>query len=512
MIALTFLLELVPLQEPSDGWKANYGFWIRVAAVTFVIAQPSTGEAVYFIESFNISAYQLTSLSGGIAVMFTACAIVISANTVFPIPFFILVLTPIYNIIHIVLFRVILGAQMLRQILAQRKQLIQYMHFLHAQIMMVFVYPIYEVLFHFVEGSKYQIPVILLLPLIKVIIKNIVLRCTMHVEDQTPEMVIFTVDFFNAIYLATCMQSATSPITISVIIITDLSQTIVMVYGIHRRTHCILSMIRDSIPGIAVKDNLLTTMCIMCRNQSILGWQTGYNINIFSSFPHRISPEDDIFLKTLRTTDLPQAVVPAPTILDIPSRENCVEPSQLCLICTRNRRNNIYPDVLVLSDNAKEKRTHDKSKAAHCSLSEQPSILRYSLETLFTTESLVVTSYLETIIPIIYATYIMAMAHLPNAHFHSEMQGVTQANAVSTILPLLVFGLLQIVSFVLLVAVVKRNCGMELFCQLAFVLETHMWSIMSKLMVWMMITLCFRVVHFGTSPLLGSLCFILQSS
>ncbi|EGZ13727.1 hypothetical protein PHYSODRAFT_510952 [Phytophthora sojae] len=164
MAALVFLFESLPLCDPKDGWQANYGFWIRVAIVVFVIAQTSTGEAVYFIDNFNISSRQLTSLSGGIAVIFTACAMAISAGTIFPIPFLILVLTPVYNIIHIILFRVILGAQMLRQLFAQRKQLIQYTNFLHAQIMMMFVYPIYEVLFRFVEGSNFQLPVILLLP------------------------------------------------------------------------------------------------------------------------------------------------------------------------------------------------------------------------------------------------------------------------------------------------------------------------------------------------------------
>ncbi|KAG7375425.1 hypothetical protein PHYPSEUDO_001285 [Phytophthora pseudosyringae] len=154
-----------------------------------------------------ISTRPLIKLCCGIPIVFTACAIVNSANVIF---LFRSLPTPIYNIIHFILFRVMLGIRMLRQLLAQREQLIQYMNLLHAQVMMMFVYPAYEVLVHFVQWSRFQLPVILLLPVMKVIIKNIVLRCTKHIEDMTPELVVFTVDFFNAIYVVTCVQSATS--------------------------------------------------------------------------------------------------------------------------------------------------------------------------------------------------------------------------------------------------------------------------------------------------------------
>eukprot|EP00644_Phytophthora_capsici_P003191 jgi/Phyca11/504350/fgenesh2_kg.PHYCAscaffold_7_\ len=40
---------------------------------------------------------------------------------------------------------------------------------------------------------------------------------------------------------------------------------------------------------------------------------------------------------------------------------------------------------------------------------------------------------------------------------------------------------------------------MKAMYQLAFVLETQMAPIQGKLMFWMLLTLCFRLVHFGTS-------------
>ncbi|KAG2906248.1 hypothetical protein PC114_g11216 [Phytophthora cactorum] len=77
------------------------------------------------------------------------------------------------------------------------------------------------------------------------------------------------------------------------------------------------------------------------------------------------------------------------------------------------------------------------------------------------------------------------------------MVGITTENVSARISPVFMFGLLQIASFVLLLAMVKRNCMMRALYQLAFVLESQKLLIQTKLIVWMMITLCFRVMHFG---------------
>ncbi|ETP53649.1 hypothetical protein F442_01466 [Phytophthora nicotianae P10297] len=84
------------------------------------------------------------------------------------------------------------------------------------------------------------------------------------------------------------------------------------------------------------------------------------------------------------------------------------------------------------------------------------------------------------------------MTQLPNAKYHTEMVGVTRENVIATILPLLVFGLLQIASFVLLVVVIMQNCGMRALYQLAFVLTTQRSLVLCKMMLWMVITLSFR--------------------
>ncbi|KAL3668780.1 hypothetical protein V7S43_006074 [Phytophthora oleae] len=89
------------------------------------------------------------------------------------------------------------------------------------------------------------------------------------------------------------------------------------------------------------------------------------------------------------------------------------------------------------------------------------------------------------------------MTFLPSAKYHSEMAGITTENVGSKVLFLIGFGLLQVFSFVLLLGLVKKNCGMKAWYQLAFVLDTQMSLAQGKLVAWTVITICFRVVHFG---------------
>ncbi|KAG2886706.1 hypothetical protein PC114_g19128 [Phytophthora cactorum] len=112
-------------------------------------------------------------------------------------------------------------------------------------------------------------------------------------------------------------------------------------------------------------------------------------------------------------------------------------------------------------------------------------------------ECLVIASYLEAVIPLFYVVYIIVIVRLPSARYHTELVGITLDNVGATVLPVFVFAFLQVVSIVLLVMLIRRNCGMRALYQLAFVLETQMSLVQGKLMFWMLITLCFRLVHFG---------------
>ncbi|KAF1795884.1 hypothetical protein GQ600_10095 [Phytophthora cactorum] len=105
--------------------------------------------------------------------------------------------------------------------------------------------------------------------------------------------------------------------------------------------------------------------------------------------------------------------------------------------------------------------------------------------------------------PLFYCCYMLVMTQLPNAQYHTEMAGVTRDNVIATILPLFVSCRLF-------------YCGgdyaelwHESSVQLAFVLTTQRSLVLCKMLLWMVITLSFRVIHFGKTHAI--LLFILYS-
>lgn len=476
MIILVLIQELIPLQKPTDGWYVNYGVWIRTWLLAFIVGFTITGQSEVLIDDVAISTLELISLSALAAVLFVACAMA-AATFLFPFPFFVLVLAPIFYVFLTISVRLVVGGQVFRAMRTHSDQSIRYILFVGTQVLVAFVYPSYESLFHLAKGTRFQFLVILLLPILKVAVKNLMLRCTRRMEDMIPEAVLFTVDFFNATYIATCMQSASSVTAIVAITVTDLVQTGAMLYGFNQRT---ASARRKLLP---VDNSLLVMAGLICRKRNAFESQNRIGIRIRSCLPHRISEADKGVVCSCEKIPVDKILSDATKLLG--------GPCKLGLITCQKQSASIYP---VLTEGG-EVEINDNAEARN--LEKRSTSLRDALEMLFTTECVVITAYLEAVVPIFYCNYIVFMVNLPSAQYHSEMAGVSRDNVGSTVLPVFVFGLLQVLSFALIARVIRRNLGMYALYQLAFVLETQTSLLQGKMMLWMVITICFRIVHFG---------------
>ncbi|KAF1772883.1 hypothetical protein GQ600_8746 [Phytophthora cactorum] len=311
-------------------------------------------------------------------------------------------------------------------------------------------------------------------------------------EDLTPEAVIFTVDFYNALYLATFMESASSIDTMLILIGTDVSQTAMVMFKLRRRTATILHRLHTVMNGFGSED-LLALLCFLCRNQDTFATQSIENFRVRSCLAHRLSPEDNNLLSKLEKSSLdtdfgwPSAEGPMCSLL------NTVPKKKMQLFCVRRLQNAVHPTWKSIHGSSSRSGTtcNGLKEAQYCG------ILRETLEMLYTMECLVLTAYLEAFIPFFYGNYMMIMVNFPNAEYHTELKNVTHQNVHHTATIVFLFGLLQVASFWLLAALISRKCGMNVLYQLAFVLETQMPLVQGKLMIWMLVTLACRVVHFA---------------
>lgn len=61
------------------------------------------------------------------------------------------------------------------------------------------VYPAYQILFKTANHTNYELPVLLLLSVFKVVMKAAFVSAAAHKEDIVPEEVVLTVDFFRCV-------------------------------------------------------------------------------------------------------------------------------------------------------------------------------------------------------------------------------------------------------------------------------------------------------------------------
>ncbi|KAG2914176.1 hypothetical protein PC116_g3476 [Phytophthora cactorum] len=492
--------EAVPLEDPALGWRENYGFWVRAALVIGAVLYTATIQAKYLLQDFVISYRQLLALLICVVVVQMILAVTFAANVWFPIPFTVITLVPAFYVVSITSICVVVGIPVIRKVLQHKKRLFRFGCFIAAQQFMAVIYPAYQVLFHAANtiNTSYQLPVILLLPVIKLVVKNIALRCVTHLEDMMPEAVIFTVDFFNALYMATSMESATSTSTVMIIVLIDIIQSATVLFRLHRRTATILPRLKEVVGSLEGDLSLLSAACQIIRCVDKFQRQNRREIRVRSCLPHSLSSENRDLLNRLeavpRTGSLQQRRRSAPNNKPDEFKkdavfEKCRKISKGATWVERRDQSRNGPSI------KRESQTSVQNENAI--VTQHKGILRESLEVMFTVECILLSAFLDAFVPFFYGIFMYVMVNFQSAKYHSELTGVTAETIGDVIDSIFVFAVVELVALSLLAAVIYRNLGMNAAYHLAFVLETQTELIQSKLLGWVTMTLAFRVVHFG---------------
>ncbi|KAL3665614.1 hypothetical protein V7S43_009648 [Phytophthora oleae] len=497
ILLLVFCQENVPLQDPADGWEANYGFWVRVGCLGAVVGFAGARQFGSWLDVTDLSGRQTIVFCCLKAFGFVAAGMATAEIWVFPIPFFILSLSLVWPLILVGSLRIAVGARAFQQICSRQEQLQRLNKLGALQSLLCAAYPAYQVLFKHASHTSYELPMLLFLPLFKILMRIIFWLAASHKEDMIPEQVVFTVDFFDAFYLATFMPQMSTSTVITVLAI-HFAQTALELQELYRRTQNILMRLHETAGLLStdLNNDFLTALRSLCYYSTHMNAFQKSGIRVYSSISHQLSPEGKKLLDTFHCQGKPSRIIlqPSANFIHVPSKSvngglrtgSTVRPLTAVTI---------LPKCPSQSGGARGlTRTRTKRRD---SLNDASKILQEALEVLFASECLVLIEYVEIIIPALYAVYVLAMVHVPSAQYHSEMSGMTRENAGSMVSRMLIFALMELISLFVLALIMKRNCGIRALYQLGFVLETQMLSVMSKLLLWIVFTLTYRVSHFG---------------
>ncbi|GMF45755.1 unnamed protein product [Phytophthora fragariaefolia] len=207
-LVVTVAIDALPLADPSEGLSANKSFWFREYYTFLVITFLATEQFRY---SLPILPYPLkhaiasTAVVAGLSVGLMYC---LAHFIGFPLPFSILFVTPPW-LSFIVFFLAVEWAKAIRETPGAGTMLINVIKLWMCQVLMVFIYPPYYFIFTILPPSG-QTAFSMLLPVIKLVMRNIFFRTVVHLSDELPEVITFNIEIFNALFISYCMQNSPS--------------------------------------------------------------------------------------------------------------------------------------------------------------------------------------------------------------------------------------------------------------------------------------------------------------
>ncbi|EGZ30210.1 hypothetical protein PHYSODRAFT_468605, partial [Phytophthora sojae] len=207
-LILELIAEWIPLQDPSSGWKANIGAYIRL----FIAISAAAGAALFQIRSTipRLSPLKMAIISGGGGCCAVVVTVVVARFWVFPVPFSFFIFGPCVTVTFVILLLFLLRNTSGR---ASREEfqgsLRQKLSLIIAQVLLATVYITFNVGFAR-SSSLGRVALVLFLPVMKISLKHLLARLVLDIPESIPTVVVFTVDVFNGLYTSICMQSSGS--------------------------------------------------------------------------------------------------------------------------------------------------------------------------------------------------------------------------------------------------------------------------------------------------------------
>ncbi|DAZ97055.1 TPA: hypothetical protein N0F65_001239, partial [Lagenidium giganteum] len=176
-VILALLIELVPLQAPELGALANYGAWARVFGMCVFITSIALLIARVVMPQLHLARWQMAAICVLVAACYVLILLAISCLWVFPVPFLLWTGFAVYTSSLIIVFVLVIGCEPLKQIPDISRRSKQYVMMISIVMSLATIMPMYEAAFLAIN-PKYQLALMLALPVIKLVAKNAVFIST----------------------------------------------------------------------------------------------------------------------------------------------------------------------------------------------------------------------------------------------------------------------------------------------------------------------------------------------
>eukprot|EP00644_Phytophthora_capsici_P018055 jgi/Phyca11/113911/e_gw1.25.180.1 len=487
------LIDCIPLRPRSEGWR---GSWIRQFITMFCEAVGVVFQVREVIESGTISHLGAIKIGLGTAISSVLVTILVAALWRFPIPFGYVLLLNVYVVLFMTCMVVTIGPRVLRHSPTLQQQIQSQLFIIANQGIVAVFYPLFSAVFNRLSGI-HQTAFVLVMPMIKFFTKQNVANAAASSHEYIGPIVVFSIDLFNVYYVAICMQTSKSIGTTLIIMAADSFHMLLALRGVIYRASVVQtaptsqgicsseSFFRDFLEA-AHKRFLTDESPVSCNRR----------IRLFSPFPLPLSEESRALMGNLESL---------PRFRDdkFEKRRCSSYPSQRKLgtgptgeALARQSSSAVKKNQVVPASPVAAKFKGDSKP----NFEEQ--FIYSTLQTLFHSEYVLVAEYIEFVVPMLYAPYLLAIFHLPVAAFYPNTASMTEQKLHGTVANILLYATIEFAAFVALIVVLRRKIGFSPLYQLAFLLETQAPALQGHLVVWTITILHLTLVHYGTYSLI----------
>lgn len=522
-LAVTLLLESVPLAPPSARPMQNYRFWLRFFVTVTCAGLSNLLRARTWLPELSLSRSRVFAIASVAAALMVAYGMALSSVWVFPIPFTALFMSTPMLFVWLAGLYVTVGPRVLTDVEGFRFRALQYFNLIGVEGSLMVLYPAYQAVFVSLR-PEIQPAFVFVLPLLKVALKNKVAQYASHCEDFLPETVAFTVEFFNALYNIVCMQNAGSKWIMLLIIANDVVFTALSLRKIYNRTDIAQQFHRQYHQELDGQLDLLATILHLAHHPDELDHTSLQQIRLRACAQHKLSRAGSKMLETLEERKVywsqrsythqqlldaqrqrmlswkgSATIAPAPS--DDSHTSNPVTPTRVTIVREQAAATaTTFKSVFVVPLQRMRTAPRRSSITADQALTQiqKTRIVHDNLQLLFQCEYIALVEYIECVAPMLYAIYLPVLCALPNGQFFPNTRDLAPDAVRTLIINIIGYGALEVASLVTLHSILKRKFAFSSLYQIAFVLETQTVLVQGKLIVWLLFALQFTLDHLGT--------------
>lgn len=490
-IAIIVLIELAPFNAPSAGPQHNTVFWARYAVVNILQGLCYISITRVRVRKFDLTFLQALCASVCATVAAEATAYACAIGIGFPVPF----TFPITSIPWFVTAWTMFGIFSFRRIFADPAAVLTLKEWLYVTSLIslqFFVYPLFNYVFCLASPLG-QTALSVALGGLKIFFRYASGKAIKQQTDDHAEIVTFSAEMGYAVFVAFSMQNATSIMTIVVLLIIDLLHSCSVIYEVN-----------------IVVQRLETLDRKICSEEK-------HSHQDYSVVDRAISLISETATSEIKLVSLRQS--------SNDGSSNCNRWDCLHFQRPAWKSTKVHAAVAPVAAALMEAKNLTSAFVTH-NTPQQPSTSAAKIEYITTLRLLHLTEFtmlgelVEFVVPIVYcafhplvvfvdvplmplmfltASYMVAMVHLPNRVYCSQLASVTADNVAWMALRMLSYGLLELISLILIDRILRTRLRFSPVAQLAMVLDTHWTSVQGAIIVWVLFTVQGLLEHFGQS-------------